>query len=47
MGVDAAGPEVTPETRNYKPDPIREKVVLDFVKENLPKVFKFKFHRIY
>ncbi|XP_077982827.1 monomeric sarcosine oxidase-like [Glandiceps talaboti] len=37
IGIDAAGPSVTPETRTYKPDPIREKRCVDFLESFLPK----------
>ena len=38
IGVDAGGPTVTPETRSFTPDPVREKNCIDFLKEVLPTV---------
>lgn len=40
IGIDAGGPAVTPETRNYIPDNIREEVCMKFMKMYLPKVNK-------
>jgi sarcosine oxidase len=37
IGIDAGGPLVTGDTRNFKPDPVREKKCVDFLKENVPK----------
>ncbi|XP_072013859.1 monomeric sarcosine oxidase-like isoform X3 [Amphiura filiformis] len=38
LGIDAGmSPTVTAETRNFKPDPKREKFCVDFLKENIPK----------
>ncbi|XP_045189446.1 monomeric sarcosine oxidase-like [Mercenaria mercenaria] len=36
IGIDAGGPVVTPETRGFIPDPVREKKCIDFLKEILP-----------
>ncbi|XP_077982828.1 monomeric sarcosine oxidase-like [Glandiceps talaboti] len=36
IGIDAGGPSVTPETRNYKPDPVREKICIDFFENFIP-----------
>lgn len=38
IGIDAGGPEVTPSTRNYTPDPVRVKYCEEFLKEFLPRV---------
>ncbi|XP_077982862.1 monomeric sarcosine oxidase-like [Glandiceps talaboti] len=37
IGIDVGGPRVTPETRNYKPDPMREQICIDFFKQFMPK----------
>lgn len=37
IGIDAGGPVVTAGTRNFMPDPVREKKCLDFIQEILPK----------
>ncbi|XP_070575600.1 monomeric sarcosine oxidase-like [Ptychodera flava] len=37
IGIDAGGPPVTPETRNFKPDPVRQKVCVEFFEKYLPK----------
>ncbi|PIK39139.1 putative sarcosine oxidase isoform X5, partial [Apostichopus japonicus] len=37
IGIDAGGPEVTPSTRNYTPDPVRVKYCEEFLKEFLPR----------
>ena len=37
IGIDAGGPVVTAGTRNFTPDPIREKKCIDFIQEILPK----------
>lgn len=38
IGIDAGGPATTAETRNFQPDPVREKLVADFIKTYIPKV---------
>ena len=38
VGVDAGGPVVTPETRTYAPDPVREKACIDHLNLTIPKV---------
>nr|XP_006819316.1 PREDICTED: peroxisomal sarcosine oxidase-like [Saccoglossus kowalevskii] len=37
IGIDAGGPSVTPETRTYNPDPIREKLCMEFFGKYIPK----------
>ncbi|KAL4223361.1 hypothetical protein ACF0H5_016831 [Mactra antiquata] len=37
IGVDAGGHVVTPDTRTFVPDPVREKSCINFLKEVLPK----------
>ena len=41
VGIDSDGPEVTPETRNFIPDPERERLSVEFFSKYLPKVQKF------
>ena len=41
IGLDAAGPAVTPETRNYESDPVREKLCEEFQKKYNPKVHNY------
>uniref|UniRef100_A0A194ANL0 Putative peroxisomal sarcosine oxidase-like protein n=1 Tax=Pinctada fucata TaxID=50426 RepID=A0A194ANL0_PINFU len=36
-GIEMGGVVVTPETRTYIPDPVREKYVTDFLKETIPR----------
>ncbi|MBL8057550.1 MAG: hypothetical protein JNK29_12660, partial [Anaerolineales bacterium] len=36
MGQHLAGPEVTPETRTFEPDPVREARYADFLRTHLP-----------
>ena len=38
IGIDVGGHVVTPETRTFTPDPVREKVVTEFSKKLIPKV---------
>ena len=38
VGLDSDGPEVTPETRNFTPDPERERLSVEFFSKYLPKV---------
>lgn len=37
IGIDAAGPAVTVDTRNYQPDPVREKACVDFLQKTIPR----------
>ncbi|KAI8491171.1 hypothetical protein Bbelb_312120 [Branchiostoma belcheri] len=37
IGIDAGGPRVTPETRTYVPDPVREKACVDFLQKYIPR----------
>ncbi|XP_078688309.1 monomeric sarcosine oxidase-like [Branchiostoma floridae x Branchiostoma belcheri] len=37
IGIDAGGPRVTPETRTYVPDPVREKACIDFLQKYIPR----------
>lgn len=46
-GVDAGGPFVTPDTRTFTPDPVREKNCIDFLKSILPTVSKITRDVIY
>lgn len=41
IGIDSDGPEVTPETRTYIPDPKREQECVEFFRKYLPKVHNF------
>ncbi len=43
IGIDSDGPQVTPETRTFDPDPIRERQCVEFFKKYLPKVCVRKF----
>ncbi|XP_053376207.1 monomeric sarcosine oxidase-like [Mercenaria mercenaria] len=36
IGVDAGGPFVTPDTRSFTPDPVRENQCIDFLRQVLP-----------
>lgn len=38
IGIDAGGPVVSANTRNFNPDPVREKICIDFLKKNIPRV---------
>ncbi len=38
IGIDVGGPPVTPETRTFDPDPVREQVCVDFLNKLIPKV---------
>jgi len=37
IGIDAGGPAVTAETRNYTPDPVREQFCVDYLKQYIPR----------
>ncbi|KAL5022048.1 hypothetical protein ScPMuIL_001203 [Solemya velum] len=37
IGIDAVGPVTTADSRTYEPDPVREKIVIDFLQTTLPK----------
>lgn len=36
IGIDAVGPVVTAETRDFTPDPVREQQSIDFLKQTIP-----------
>jgi hypothetical protein len=38
IGLDAAGPLVTPDTRGFVPDPVREQTCTNFLRKYLPQV---------
>ncbi len=38
IGIDSDGPQVMPETRNFDPDPERERLCTEFFRKFLPKV---------
>ena len=38
IGIDAGGPTVTPQTRTFTPDPVREKACIDLLQQILPSV---------
>ncbi|KAH3886660.1 hypothetical protein DPMN_010672 [Dreissena polymorpha] len=38
VGIDVGGPVVTPDTRTFVPDPIREQACVELLKEILPRV---------
>ena len=38
IGIDAGGPVVTADTRNFHPDPVREKACIDHLKKTIPRV---------
>lgn len=38
IGIDAGGPLVTGDTRTFDPDPLREKMSIEFLKKNVPQV---------
>ena len=44
VGIDSDGPEVTPETRNFTPDPKRERLSIEFFSKYLPKVHTAAFY---
>ena len=38
IGIDAGGPTVTPDTRTFTPDPVREQACIDLLGRILPSV---------
>jgi sarcosine oxidase len=53
IGVDAGGPVVTADTRNFTPDPVREKACIEHLKKTIPRVmityldfYYFKFFKM-
>ena len=38
IGIDAGGPVVTPDTRSFDPDPVREQSCIDLLERVLPSV---------
>lgn len=38
IGIDAGGPVVTADSRNFNPDPVREQACIDHLKKTIPRV---------
>lgn len=38
IGIDAGGPVVTADSRNFTPDPVREQACIDHLKKTIPRV---------
>ena len=39
IGIDVGGPAVTPQTRTFNPDSVREDICTDFLNKLIPKVY--------